>query len=46
MRLMQLRLSKTAHLGKLFAFGIRAGDERAAGEPLRVGVPGAGDATL
>ncbi len=37
---------KTAHLGKVLAFGIRAGDARAAGEPLRVGVPGAEDATL
>ncbi len=41
-----LGFSKTAHLGKVLAFGIRAGDARAAGEPLRVGVPGAEDATL
>lgn len=40
------RFSRTAHLGKVLAFGIRAGDERAAGEPLRVGVPGPGEATL
>ncbi len=38
--------SVNAHLGKVLAFGIRAGDARAAGEPLRVGVPGAEDATL
>lgn len=35
-----------AYLGSVLAFGMRAGEHRAAGEPLWVGVPGPGETTL